>query len=372
MQKKKQTAKPLDRIVTLLKSLGHWFKRNYKRILIILLGVIVAWLILAISIGVWYQHKHRNDPFVLGVSFSEDYSESLGLDWRANYLALLKMGFKNFRLMSYWNDVEPLKGQYNFTDLDWQMNEAQAYGAKVSLSIGRRQPRWPECHDPGWAVNLPTSEQNQQVLSFLKVVVDRYKNNPALQSYQLENEVANRLFSPFCPSFNRGFLKTEVAAVKAIDSKHPLILNASNQSGIPLFGPIGDEVGFSIYRKVYAKFGIIHTYFSYSFVPTLWDSYRAGVLELLFHVSVFTHELQAEPWGPVGTIDMTSAQQAQSMTAQGIEQNVQYSYGAGIHTMYLWGSEWWYWRMTKFHDPSEWNMVHSILKEGPYPKTILN
>ena len=372
MQKKKETVTLFDRVLEFLKALGHWFRRYYKRILFIILCIFVAWLIFAISVALWYQHEHRNDPFVLGVSFSEDYSKSLGLNWKANYLGLLNMGFKNFRLMSYWNDIEPQPGKYNFSDLDWQMSEAQKYGAKVSLAIGRRQPRWPECHIPTWADSMSESEQNQQVLSFLKVVVNRYKNNPALQSYQLENEVANRLFSPYCPKFNRPFLKQEVATVKAIDSKHPLILNASNQSGIPLFGPIGDEVGFSIYRKVYAIFGPIHTYFSYSFVPTLWDSYRAGVIQLLFHKPVFTHELQAEPWGPVSTVDLTSAQQAQSMTAKGIEDNVQYSYQAGLHTMYLWGGEWWYWRMTKFHDPSDWNMVKTLLKEGPYPKKILN
>ena len=368
---RKKTVTPFGRFAKFLKSLGHWLRRHYKRILIILLSVVVVWLIIGILIGVWYQHKHRNDPFVLGVSFSEDYSASLGLNWQDNYLGLLNLGFKNLRLMSYWSDIEPQAGEYNFTDLDWQMHQAALHGAKVSLAIGRRQPRWPECHVPTWAANMSASSQDQQLMNFLQAVVNHYKDNPALGSYQLENEVANRLFTPFCPTFNRPLLEREVTLVRVTDPTHPLILNASNQSGIPLFGPIGDEVGFSIYRKVYAKFGIIHTYFSYSFVPTLWDSYRAGVIELLFHVPVFTHELQAEPWGPIGTQDMTSAQQAQSMDAEGIEQNVQYSYGAGIHTMYLWGGEWWYWRMTKFHDPSDWNMAKTLIKEGPYPKKIL-
>jgi hypothetical protein len=369
MIKQKKLPSLLVRGQKLFTGIGHWIKKYYKRFLIILLTLLCVWLVAVIWIGLWYQHAHRNDPFVLGVSFSEDYAKELGNNWQANYLALMNIGIKNFRLMSYWNDLEPAPGKYNFTDLDWQMSEAAAHGAKVTLAIGKRQPRWPECHIPSWANALPQTQQNQQLLDFLKTVVNRYKNSSALISYQLENEDANRLFSPFCQPFNRPLLRQELAVVKAADPNHPVDINVSNQTGIPLIGPIGDQVGFSIYRKVYAVLGPIHLYFSYDLVPAVWHSYRAGVVQLLFHKTTFVHELQAEPWGPKATENMTSAEQAQSMTAEGIKQNVDYAYSTGMHTMYLWGGEWWYWRKTKFNDPSEWNMVKSLVQQGPYPKT---
>jgi hypothetical protein len=49
---------------------------------------------------------------VYGVSFSTEYTQELGTDWQANYTALLQdLGFKHLRLMSYWEQIEPQKGQ---------------------------------------------------------------------------------------------------------------------------------------------------------------------------------------------------------------------------------------------------------------------
>src|SRR5688572_19379132 len=63
------------------------------------------------------------DP-VIGVSFSEKRSKELGLDWKANYTALLDdMHIQTFRLMSYWDLHEPVRGQYDFSTLDWQVEE---------------------------------------------------------------------------------------------------------------------------------------------------------------------------------------------------------------------------------------------------------
>ena len=60
-------------------------------------------------------------------AFQLDPAETL--DW-----LLFDAGFRRFRLMSYWDESESTKGQYNFSDLDWQMDEAAKRGAKVSLA----------------------------------------------------------------------------------------------------------------------------------------------------------------------------------------------------------------------------------------------
>ena len=72
------------------------------------------------------------------------------------------------------------------------------------------------------------------------------------------------------------------------------------------------------------------------------------------------HELQTEPWGPVATEKLTIDQQNQSMTAARMLATVKYAQETGIHQYYLWGGEWWYWRLTKFHDPSLWNAARTI------------
>lgn len=341
-----------------------WLRQHYKKLLVGAGALFGAWLLFALILGVAYQHRHRNDPLVTGVSFSQKYAEELGNDWRANYTALLDdAGFRQFRLMSYWDEIEPTPGNFDFTDLDWQMDQAAQRGAKVSLAIGKRQPRWPECHQPGWVDDLAPAEQDQRLLAFLSAVITHYKDHPALQSYQLENEVANRLFSPHCDKFNRARLQAEFTTVKKIDPHHPVIINVSNQSGVPVRGPIGDGVGFSIYKKAYAKIGPFAYYWSFGYVPTLWHSYRAGLTELLHPgKTTFVHELQAEPWGPAATKDLSFDEQLRSISTETIRQNVTYAQETGMHTVYLWGGEWWYWRKTTFNDSSFWNAAADIVK----------
>ena len=137
----------------------------------------------------WSYRQKNQGSVELGVSFSTKYADELGIEWQDAYTALLDVGIDKFRLMSYWDIHEPKKDKYVFDTLDQQMDIAEDYGAKVTLALGQRQPRWPECHIPSWVKN-----RHQQLLEYLEVVVKRYRNHPALDSFQLENEAANRLF----------------------------------------------------------------------------------------------------------------------------------------------------------------------------------
>ena len=349
----------------------HWLRHHYKWLLGGAGIVILSWLIFAISVARWYEHKHARDPYQPGVSFSVQYARELGVDWKANFLGLLEdLHFKRLRLMSYWDDLEPTPGRFNFADLDWQMDQAAKHGAKVSLSLGIRQPRWPECRLPEWAQRDSDADREMALMRYLQAVVDRYRHSPALESYQLENEIANRLFAPACNQFDRldrGRLTREFQMVKAADGTHPVILNASNQSGVPVQSPVGDAVGFSIYDRVYARatrpIAFYWSFFRYT--PPLWHAYRAGLVELLHHKPTFVHELQTEPWGPAATEDLSIAEQNKTMTAAKMQQNVDYAYATGMHRIYLWGGEWWYWRKTKFNDPTLWQSAKHIVATTP-------
>jgi Beta-galactosidase len=348
---------------------GTWLRRHYKRILLATAALLLAWLIFATSVGLWYQHKHRNDPHVIGVSFAADTAKAFGSDWHANFLGLLDdLKFRHLRLMSYWDSLEPTQGKYDFTDLDWQMQQAALHGAKVSLAIGIRQPRWPECRLPSWAQQMSSEERETALMDYLRAVVTRYKNDTNLESYQLENEIANRLFAPDCQkydTFNRDRLTRELDVVGSIDSHHPIDINASNQSGVPVRGPVGDQVGFSVYNRVWVVLKPFAFYWSFfNYTPPLWHSYRAGLVELLHHKTTFIHELQTEPWGPVATQDMSVTDQDKTMTAAKLQQNVDYANTTGMHTVYLWGGEWWYWRKVKFQDPSLWNAARNVVTQA--------
>ena len=102
------------------------------------------------GIAQWYIHSEQSKPYTLGTSFIPDYANYLGVDPQKTLDALLGIGVKHLRLVSYWSDYEPTPGQYDFSQLDWQFRKAEAAHAKVSLSIGLRQPRWPWLNAGQW------------------------------------------------------------------------------------------------------------------------------------------------------------------------------------------------------------------------------
>jgi hypothetical protein len=295
-----------------------------------------------------------------GVSFSIKYAQELGNDWHANYLALLDdIGFKRLRLMSYWDLLEPQQGTYDFTDLDWQMDQAKAHHAKVSLAIGFRQPRYPECHEPQWAAELPVNEAawNKALYEYISTTVNRYKNNPALDSYQLENEAENNWFGSCRGSAApRSRLQAEFDLIKKLDPKHPVYMSLSDEHGFPIGKPKPDAYGFSIYRIVYSTNTKVHFYTVYP-ITDWYHRLRATIIEHTQHRPVFVHEMQLEPWGSAATENLTITEQNKSMSAAQIPKSLAFGRKTGIREQYLWGGEWWYWRKTHFNDSSIWNAV---------------
>ncbi|HET9850752.1 MAG TPA: beta-galactosidase [Candidatus Saccharimonadales bacterium] len=300
-----------------------------------------------------------------GVSFSIEYAEELGNNWRANYQALLNdLGFKRLRLMSYWELVEPQKGKYDFKDLDWQFAQANAHHAKITLAIGLRQPRWPECHEPNWAKADPieSAAWKANLYSFITTVVNHYKNNPALESYQLENEPENNWFGGCREgAAPKSRLSYEFNMVKKLDPSHPVWMSLSDEHGLPLGKPVPDAYGFSIYRVVYSTNTPIHFYITYP-ITDWYHRLRVWLIKEIQHRPVYVHELQLEPWGSKPTEDLTIAQQNKSMSVAQIHKSIAYSEKTGIRLQYMWGGEWWYWRKTHFNDSGPWNAIKEELK----------
>ncbi len=306
------------------------------------------------------ETNNRAKPATLGVSFSDKYARELGLDPHQTFLALLgDLKIKHLRLMSYWDEVEPSQDHFDYKELDWQLAQAAKYHATVTLAIGLRQPRYPECHYPGWATNLSYDSQLKALYTYLAQTVNRYKDNHTITSWQLENEALNRVFGQ-CHDFNYDRLQAEYQLVKQIDTGRPVITNLSNEWGLPLRAPLGDQIGFSMYRVAYIK-PVWHAYFYY-WAPAWGHTLRARVIQRLWHKPIMIHELQAEPWGPAPTGQLSLAEQNKSMNAAKIQAAVNYAKSTGLSPIYLWGGEWWYWRYTKFHDVKLWQTVQQIYK----------
>lgn len=345
-----------------LKTMKKWLARRrlWQKIILGLLTLFVVFMATLYISSLAYRAKHRHEPVTFGVTFIPNYARYYGLDPKDTMLALRDdLGFKRFRLVSYWEDIEKTPGHYDFSELDWQFDQVDKVNGEVTLSIGLRQPRWPECHIPEWAKDEPIDELYPKLERFMGEVVERYKDRPSLQSYQLENEYFLKVFGE-CKDFSRSRLQKEFSFVKQKDPHTPIILSlANNYFGVPTGRPRPDQFGVSVYKRVF-DYTITHRYFDYPF-PSWYYTGRAGLTELLTGKPSMLHELQTEPWPPTEMLKASLAEQDKSMDAKRLQDRIVYGRNTGFKQIDLWGGEWWYWRLKKQHDPTVWNAVKSSI-----------
>lgn len=349
-------------IPTLIKRLGSsikvFWRKNWWNKLILVIAVLLSVLLITMYVvAQWYIRTNASKPLQLGVSFIPAYSRNLGLDPQANMDALTNIGVKHFRFVSYWNEGEVEQGKYNFDQLDWQFRKAEDANAKVILTLGLRQPRWPECHMPDWAANKPKSFWQPKLESYMAAVVERYKDSPSLSKYQLENEYFLKGFG-ICTDFSRDRLVSEYNLVKKLDPHHPIVVGRSNNAlGFPVGQPQPDLFSISVYKRVWdAAFS--HRYLEYP-QPAWFYGYIAGVQLIYNHKDMILGELQAEAWPPKGQriTEATLGEQNKSLNARRLEDRFGYGKATGMREIYMWGAEYWYYRLVELNDPSLWNVA---------------
>ena len=351
----------MKRIKTVLHILGLDWPKNkiISRLLLTVLGGIFIFVGANYAMARYYIATHANQPFVFGATFIPDYARYLGADPQQTMDAMIKdLDIRHFRLVSYWKNIEPTQGIYEFDELDWQFKKAEESGSKVSLAIGLRQPRWPECHEPAWAKGRPINEWRPQLNQYMAAVIERYKDHPALESYQLENEFFLDVFGE-CTDFSRERLVEEYNMVKAADPKHPIIVSRSNNIiGLPVGQPRPDISAVSVYKRVWDK-TFSKRYVEYPF-PAWFYSSLAGWGEFFTDRDMVVHELQAEPWLPED-FDMPTAplsEQDKTLNEKRLKDRINYAKATGIKRIDLWGVEWWYARKEVRGDPSVWQTAN--------------
>ncbi len=345
-------AKPLILDALYLALLRWWQKSGWNRILAIFLAFMMVLLGTLYGIGQWYALRHAHEPLVYGASFIPRYARDFGLDPQETLRAVIDdLGVKRLRLVSYWDDGEPAPGIYDFSELDWQFQMAEAKGAKISLALGLRQPRWPECHMPEWANGLPKAAFSATLQKYMRATIERYQDSPALLEYQLENEFHFTIFTR-CADNDPARLQAEYDLIRSVDPHHPIQMSLSGDFAQAIGEPVPDRYGMALYKRLYEP-RFLKRYFEYPF-PSWLYSYRAGIQELLKNRDSFIHELQMEPWGPGPILQMSIEEQDKSMDAKRLRERFAFSQSTGLRTLDIWGVEWWYWRKTKLNDPSVW------------------
>jgi hypothetical protein len=299
-----------------------------------------------------------NRQLVFGVTFSRFKAEYLGLNWRETYLEILDdLQVRRLRLSAYWPDIEIQPGNFDFSNLDWQINEAEKRGAKIILALGWRLPGWPECHNPEWAENLSKEEREEKILDLIRAVIERYKNRGSIWVWQVENEPFLSRFG-MCPPIDRKFFEKELALVKSLD-KRPIIVSASGELSTWITeAHYADILGITIYRATYNKY---FKYFYYPY-PALFYYLKARLVKWLCgSKNIIVVELQAEPWVPEDITQTNIKEQFKTMNLEMFKRTINYIKGTGFNEFYFWGAEWWTW-LKKQGYPEIWEVARLLWK----------
>ena len=341
-----------------------WQERKWwQKMLCILLATIMLVIGSAYGIARWYIASTAGQDHKFGATFSSDYAQYFGLDPQETMQAMISdLNLRHFRLVSYWDSIETSPGQYDFSNLDWQFKKVEAVRGTISLAIGLRQPRWPECHMPSWAKNEPKDVWYPQLKAVMQKVINRYKTSPALESYQLENEFFLTAFGE-CKDFSRDRLVDEFNPVKQLDPEHKVIISRSNNAwGVPIGQPQPDEFGISVYKRVWDR-TITKRYFEYPF-PAWFYAFLAGTGKIITGKDMIIHELQTEPWPPdQGILETPITEQNKSLNAQRLKDRIKYGRATGMTEIDLWGVETWYWRKVKLGDSSLWDAGREAIRQ---------
>ncbi len=343
---------------------NYWRANLGHRVFLIFVVFLVVIVASMFGISKWYAWTTRNQPMVFGTSFIPAYASSLGIDPKETMDALInEVGIRQFRLVSYWNQIETEPGKYDFTDLDWQFEKAEASNSNVILTLGLRQPRWPECHPPSFIdTTKPLDSWQPQLEDFMTAVINRYKDSPSLYKYQLENEYFLKGFGD-CKDFSRSRLIDEYNLVKKLDSKHPVIVGRSNNAqGFPVGKPTPDQLSISVYKRVWDA-AITKRYIEYPF-PAWFYGYLAGVQKIYLGVDMSIAELQAEAWPPNSqSIPKVSLEeQNKSLDARRLKERFEYGRNTGMKSIDMWSGEYWYYRKVVLQDDSLWRVATEAIQ----------
>ncbi|MFT5179571.1 MAG: hypothetical protein ACI9GH_000610 [Candidatus Paceibacteria bacterium] len=333
-----------------------------KNILKKILYIVVYLLIVIVLLYTYFQMRSTPNNIEYGVSFNTLYARELGLDPYKTYDAILDdLNVKHLRLAAHWNMVEPEDDKYNFKELDYQINKAEEVGADVILGVGRRLPRWPECHIPEWAWGYSWEDQKIEIEEYIEAVVLRYKDREHIVQFQVENEPFLSVFAEeHCGDLDVDFLDREIELVKELAPLKDILVTDSGNLGT-WAKPYrrGDVFGTSVY--VYLWNPDIGPF--KSFLPPSFYRAKTSLMEHLFgkKESILV-ELSLEPWLLQPVAETSRELQLERMNMVKFNEIIEFAKETKFERQYLWGAEWWYFMKEDGYDDF-WDRAKEVFNE---------
>ncbi|MBI4138813.1 beta-galactosidase [Candidatus Uhrbacteria bacterium] len=327
---------------------------RYAFIVIALLAVFIAsFLILG------WPSIAKNVEY--GATFSRPYArDDFGLDPDTVLAAALDdLGIRRFRIPAYWGILQPSEHEWNFDELDRDIRAIGDREGSVVLAIGEKLPRWPECWGPEWWKTLPRAVQRPATLKYIEMVVRRYRDNPTVIAWQIENEP--HFTYGDCPTPERSFIRQEIELARALDPTRPVVTTDSGELSLwATFGREVDALGVSVYRVVQSPiFGI----WRYWFVPPYLYERKALLLKPFGVRKVYVSEFQMEPWSNRRLPDTPLDEQFKTFDLAQMRSNFRFAERMHLSPVDFWGIEWWYWMKETQGHPEFWEEAKRFLDE---------
>jgi hypothetical protein len=297
-----------------------------------------------------------------GMSYNVPYVLELGLNPDEVFDAYLyDLKVRHLRMSAHWTLIEPKKDTYDFAWMDKDLKNAEGVHADVIFGVGRRLPRWPECHVPVWAKTMTWDDQKKEILQYIEAVVTRYKGSPAITYWQVENEPYLGVFATeYCGKLDESFLEEEIALVKRLDpSRQILVTDSGNLGTWNGAYSQGDLFGTSVYVYFWnPELGQFKT-----LLPPWFYRAKERLMSLIHgKKDTVLIELSLEPWLLEPVVDVPIETQYSRMDIAKVNEIIAYAHDTRYEKQYLWGGEWWYWLMKKGY-PEMWERGKELFKQ---------
>jgi hypothetical protein len=313
----------------------------------------------------------------LGTSFARWRAEALGLDYRAAFERICAMRFTLIRLSASWREV----AQFGYGHLDWLLGEAVRVRQPVLLTVGMKALGWPEFYLPDDMDPADAAVQRAAV-GHVREVIRRYRDNPMIMAWQIENEPFNRS-GPHAWSIPRAVVRGEAEAVRSLDHQRPLLVTSfahfdegldrrsrrnhskwKRRLGLALPAErealsvlrCGDILGLDVYSAIGwldpdGRDQVARAEPDQVATVASWQRIAREQNKRLW-----VTEAQAEPWEG----RRQTHGDPLTIRPEAIGELVNRLVGIGVETILLWGSEYWLWRADN-GDP-RWIDAMSLVK----------